>query len=160
MKAVWFAPVLLSIILLGCVFIQHPSPPPIYTPLPLPATPTPQPSPTPTPTSSPTPSPSPTQTPTPSPTPPIGACEEIIRDQIYALYHPTYCTGMPPCTPLTEQEVKALITIDLSHNPITFTYQSGSLCRITTYYGRAWVDKSCILHDPEIIGEDHTPVPC
>lgn len=123
-----------------------------------------EPTPTPTTQATATPAHTVTSTPTPSQTPtPASAhpCESITRNRLYSLYHPTYCTGTP-CTPLSEEEVKAKISIDFRQSPtIGFTYQQGNQCSIITYSGRAWiVEDRCELHDPVITDQQTVPVPC
>ncbi len=126
-----------------------------------------QPTPTPVPTATPnaTPSPAATHTATPAVTPaPSSAnpCEQNVRNQLFTHYHPTWCTGIAPCTPLSEEEVKAKITVDLRQSPtIGFTYQQGNVCGIVTYMGRAWITpETCALNEPQITGETTELVPC
>ena len=118
--------------------------------------------PTPTPVSTPVATATPWVGASPTPTPSTRLCEEIIRDRIYSQYRPAYCTGVPPCTPLNESQVKAKILVDVRSSPtVAFTYEQGNQCSVITYTGRAWiVPETCELHDIVITGQTTVSVPC
>lgn len=106
---------------------------------------------------------SPTATPAVTPIPSsANPCEQNVRNQLFVRYHPTWCTGMPPCTPLGDEEVKAKITVDLRQSPtLGFTYQQGNMCGIVTYVGRGWITpETCAVHDLTITNEYTELVPC
>jgi len=158
-RAVTVVVLLAMLMLPGCIYSpQQPEPLPLYIP-----TATPVPSPTAAPSATAEQGVSPQATPTPTPaTAGSYPCERILREQIYQRYQPSYCTGMPPCTNLTEEEIKAKISLDLRQAPaVVFTYQQGTQCGVTTYTGRAWfVPTTCDMHDETITGQSTVPVPC
>jgi hypothetical protein len=106
-------------------------------------------------------------TPAPTPTPNAAleaarACEQSFREQVYNRYRPAYCSGMPPCVPKSEEEVRALISLDIRSAPIIgFTYTVGNLCSTVTYFGRAnFAPPECTLRDFTIDREATQMVPC
>ena len=148
-----------SSLLFGCAALSGGPNPPIPNPSEMPSLP---PMVTPTQTTSPTPAP----TATPPQMSPEQAAAEACRssfvDQIYAQYQPTYCSGMPPCTPKTTAELKAMISIDTRSAPVIgFTYTSGTLCSVITHYGRAnFAPGECTLRSFTIDRQATEMVPC